>query len=54
VKVIEPVNLLESVAPKVNSPLALLSEFVGSKETATKFDGITPWVNKLSVTTKNR
>ena len=48
----EPVNLLESVAPKVNSPLVLDSELVGSKETASKFEGMVPWLNRLSVTMK--
>ena len=50
VKVMDPVNLLESVAPNVNSPLVLDSEVVGSNETATKFDDILPWLKRLSVT----
>ncbi len=49
-KVMEPVNLLESVAPKVSSPLVTDSELVGSKETASKLLGMVPWLKRLSVT----
>ncbi len=45
-----PVNLLESVPPKVSSPLVEVKLVVGSKETATKFEVIIPCENKLSVT----
>ena len=49
---IEPVNLLESVPPKVSSPFWELSEVVGSNETATRLVGMRPWLNALSVTAK--
>ena len=48
--VIDPVYLVESVPPKVNSPFWLSSVVVGSKDTATRSDGIVPWLNRLSVT----
>lgn len=35
-KLMEPVNFPESVPPKVNSPLMLDFEVVGSNETATR------------------
>lgn len=41
-KVIEPVNLLESVPPKVSSPLLDASEVVGWKDTATRFCDMLP------------
>ena len=50
VKLIDPVNLLESVPPNVNSPLVSDSDDVGAKETETKLDGMVPCANKLSVT----
>lgn len=46
----EPVNLEESVPPKVNSPLVTDSEVVGSKETAIRFWEMVPWEKRLSVT----
>lgn len=49
-KLMEPVNLDESVPPKVSSPLVISSELVGSNETETRFCVITPWANRLSVT----
>ena len=48
--VIDPVNLVESVPPNVNSPFWLSSVVVGSKDTETMSDGIVPWLNRLSVT----
>lgn len=46
----EPVNLEESVPPKVNSPLVDDSDVVGSKETARRFWVMVPWEKRLSVT----
>ena len=46
----EPVNLLESVPPKVSSPLVTVSSVVGSKETPTTALEMRPCFNKLSVT----
>ena len=43
-------NLLESVPPKVSSPLVTVSWVVGSKETATTSVEIVPWLKRLSVT----
>ena len=48
-KVMDPVNLLESVPPNVNSPLVISSVFVGAKDTATKFWPIVPCLKRLSV-----
>jgi hypothetical protein len=48
--VIDPVNLVESVPPNVNSPFAFDDVVVGSKDTETRSDGIVPWPNRLSVT----
>jgi hypothetical protein len=48
--VIDPVNLEESVLPNVNSPFSSDDEVVGSKDTATRSDGIVPWLERLSVT----
>ena len=50
VNVILPVNLELSVPPNVSSPLLLMVSLVGSKETATKFSAMVPWVNRLPVT----
>ena len=41
VKLIDPVNLLESVPPNVTSPLVDSKVVVGSNDTATKFCEIT-------------
>lgn len=49
-KVIEPVNLLLSVPPKVNSPLLEVAVVVGSKEIPISLAVMIPWLNKLSVT----
>ena len=43
-------NLEESVPPKVNSPFAFGSVFVGSKDTETMSAEIVPWLKRLSVT----
>jgi hypothetical protein len=48
--VIDPVNLVESVPPNVNSPFGLDDVVVGSKDTETRSDGMVPWLNRLSVT----
>jgi hypothetical protein len=48
--VIDPVNLVESVPPNVNSPFLLESEVVGSNDTETMSDGMVPWLKRLSVT----
>jgi hypothetical protein len=48
--VIDPVNLVESVPPNVNSPFWFDDVVVGSKDTETRSDGIVPWLNRLSVT----
>ena len=48
--VIDPVNLVESVPPNVNSPFWFGSVVVGSKDTETMSDGIVPWLKRLSVT----
>lgn len=45
-----PVNLLESVPPKVSSPFVDSSDVVGSNETATTSDEMRPWESALSVT----
>ena len=50
-KLIDPVNLLESVPPKVSSPLVSDKEDVGAKDTETKLDGMAPCVKRLFVTT---
>ena len=50
VKVIEPVNLVESVPPKVTSPFVAESALLGSKDTATRFCGMDPCEKRLSVT----
>jgi len=42
VKVMEPVNLEESVPPKVNSPLVMEVEVVGSYDTATRSEEMIP------------
>ena len=47
---IDPVNLVESVPPNVNSPFWFDDVVVGSKDTATRSDGIVPWLKRLSVT----
>ena len=39
---IVPVNLVESVPPKVSSPFVTEAEFVGSKETPISLDVIVP------------
>ncbi|CAL1694551.1 unnamed protein product [Somion occarium] len=39
---LEPVNFEESVPPKVNSPFVDERDVVGSNDTATKFEVITP------------
>ena len=43
-------NLVESVPPKVSSPLVDSSEVVGSKETATRLDEMSPFEKALSTT----
>ena len=53
-KEIEPVNLEESVPPKVSSPLVTLSELVGAKDTATKFEVMMRCEKRLSVTVRSR
>jgi hypothetical protein len=50
VKLIAPVNLVESVPPHVSSPFVTLSEVVGSNETATRFAEIVPALKRLPVT----
>jgi len=50
VNVMLPLNLEESVPPKVSSPLVTSSTVVGSKETATKLSGMVPCENKFPVT----
>jgi hypothetical protein len=50
VNAISPVNLLESVPPKVSSPFSISNKVVGSNEIATRLSGIFPCLNKLSVT----
>ncbi len=47
---IVPVNLVESVPPKVNSPFLTDVVVVGSKDTETRSDEIVPWLKRLSVT----
>ena len=42
--------MLESVPPKVSSPLVTVSWVDGSKETATTSVEIVPWLKRLSVT----
>ena len=49
-KLIEPENLVESVPPKVSSPLTISGELVGSNETETKSWVMIPCANRLSVT----
>ena len=49
-KLIEPENLLESVPPKVSSPLTISGTLVGSNETETRSSVMTPCANRLSVT----
>ena len=49
-KVILPVNLDESVPPKVNSPLSFGVVVVGSKDMPISLDVMVPWLNRLSVT----
>ena len=49
-KVIFPVNLVESVSPNISSPFLSKVPFVGSKDTETRLDGIAPWLKRLSVT----
>ena len=49
-KLIFPVNFLESVPPKVSSPLVIDSEVVGSNDTATRCCGIFFCEERLSVT----
>ena len=48
-KVMEPVNLEESVPPKVSSPFSTEEVVVGSKETATESTGMVPCEYRLSV-----
>jgi hypothetical protein len=48
--VIDPVNLVESMPPNVNSPFLTDVVVVGSKDTATRLDGIACWLKRLSVT----
>ena len=48
--VIDPVNLVESVSPNVNSPFWFCSVVVGSKDMETMSDVILPWLKRLSVT----
>ena len=48
--VIDPVNLVESMPPNVNSPFLFDDEVVGSNDTETRSDEIVPWLNRLSVT----
>jgi len=48
--VIAPVNLLESVPPKVSSPFVTDADVVGSNETPISSDVIVPCENRLSVT----
>ena len=48
--VMEPVNLVESVPPKVSSPLVDSSDVVGSNETPITADEIRPCERALSVT----
>jgi hypothetical protein len=43
--VIDPVNLVESVPPNVNSPFWSDDEVVGSKDTETRSDEIVPWLS---------
>lgn len=43
-------NLDESVPPNVSSPLLEVAELVGSKETATRLEVMTPLEKRLSVT----
>ena len=51
-KEIVPVNFEESVPPKVSSPLTLSSCWVGSNDTATSFEVMTPCAKRLSVTVR--
>ena len=50
-KLMEPVNLEESVPPKVSSPLTVPGTDVGSNEMATRSCSVTACANKLSTTT---
>ena len=48
--VIDPVYLVGSAPPNVNSPFSSESVFVGSKDTPTTSDRIVPCLKRLSVT----